>query len=418
MDTTELSILALCLRFRDCDRDKVHLAPDIPQEVLVNALQGYLDLQDDEVLLAIVGINKPGSPLVGCGLTTKRVYWSGSGEKATGFRPSRRRSLDFSSIAETIGVAGVFSSLVDLGKKQRISLIINQPIRDALIAFLRASRSLARGDTPRPDIKETERAVARRAWPRVVAADVQARRLQTEIRAFDRHAQVVSRVIVTPAIVAICVGVFVAMVATGTSLVNPQADKVIAWGADFGPSVVFEHQVWRLFTSMFVHFGLLHIFLNMFCLISAGAVVERFFGHFGFALLYVLSGIGGAIASLWVHPTTISAGASGAIFGIFGGLLGYLAIRHREVPAAVLKPLRTGALAFVGYNTLFSVSVPGIDTAAHLGGLATGLVCGLLMTALAPARLRQGRGIALALRVSLIATVIAAAPGWNRPEGN
>ena len=213
----------------------------------------------------------------------------------------------------------------------------------------------------------------------------------------------------TPAIVAICVGVFVAMVATGTSLVNPQADKVIAWGADFGPSVVFEHQVWRLFTSMFVHLGFLHIFLNMFCLISAGAVVERFFGHFGFALLYVLSGMGGAIASLWVHPTAISAGASGAIFGIFGGLLGYLAIRHREVPAAVLKPLRTGALAFVGYNTLFSVSVPGIDTAAHLGGLATGLVCGLLMTALAPARLRQGRGMALALRVSLIATVIAAA---------
>ena len=114
--------------------------------MLVNALQGYLDLQDDEVLLAIVGINKPGSPLVGCALTTKRVYWSGAGEKATGFRPSRRRSLDFSSIAETIGVAGVFSSLVDLGKKQRISLIINQPIRDALVAFLRASRSLARRD--------------------------------------------------------------------------------------------------------------------------------------------------------------------------------------------------------------------------------------------------------------------------------
>jgi hypothetical protein len=150
----------------------VHLAPDIPQEVLVNALQGYLDLQDDEVLLAIVGINKPGSPLVGCGLTTKRVYWTGSGEKATSFRPSRRRSLDFSSIAETIGVAGVFSSLVDLGKKQRISLIINRPIRDALIAFLRASRSLVHGETPMPEIKEAERAVARRAWPRVAAADV------------------------------------------------------------------------------------------------------------------------------------------------------------------------------------------------------------------------------------------------------
>ena len=139
---------------------------------------------------------------------------------------------------------------------------------------------------------------------------------------------------------------------------------------------------------MFIHVGLWHLLMNLFCLTTAGPLVERLFGHVGFAVLYILSGLGGSILSVWWRPLSAGAGASGAIFGIFGGLLGFLAIRHRVVPFAILKPMRAGAIAFVGYNMFFSAIIPGISMAAHLGGLVTGFVCGLLMTAVAPADAR------------------------------
>jgi rhomboid protease GluP len=188
---------------------------------------------------------------------------------------------------------------------------------------------------------------------------------------------------------------------------NPTGPEILRWGANFGPSVVFDGLAWRLFTCMFLHFGLIHLALNMYCLGTAGPLIERFFGHATFAALYVLSGLGGSIASIWVHPTYIGAGASGAIFGIFGGLLGYLAVRHREVPAALLKPMRTGAVAFIGYNMLFGLGIPGIDMAAHLGGLASGFACGLFLTAVAPARARDAGYLAAMLRRSAVVAVLA-----------
>jgi rhomboid protease GluP len=401
--------LALCLRFRGCDAGQAHLAPGIPQAVLVSALQGYLDLQDDEVLLAIVGVARAGSAGMGCALTTKRLYWPGAAAKSPGPRPPRCQSLDYSSLPETIGETGSANPAVDLGEGRRIWVGATKANREALVAFLRAIRTLARGEAPGPEISERDRALAQTAWPRVVDAGAAARALQAEIRTFHGRALVVSRARVTPAIILACVGIYVAMVATGVPILNPKGALLYAWGANFGPAVVFDHQAWRLFTSMFLHFGLIHLLMNMYCLAMAGPLVERFFGHFGFAALYVLSGLGGSIASLWVHPTAMSAGASGAIFGIFGALLGYLAIRHREVPTAVLKPLRAGAVAFVGYNTAFALFIPQIDMAAHIGGLASGFVCGLLLTAVGPTQTRDVRGLALALRRSGIVAVVAVA---------
>ena len=228
-------------------------------------------------------------------------------------------------------------------------------------------------------------------WPRVVAADERARALRAQVQTFERRTFVATRARVTPAILLACVAVFAAMVARGASVMKPGGEMMLEWGADFGPAVIFDHEGWRLFTSMFLHFGLIHLLANMFCLATAGPLVERFFGHVGFAALYLLSGLGGSIASLCIHPMAISAGASGAIFGVFGALLGFLAIRHREVPTAMLKPMRGGALAFVGYNTIFGLGVPGIDMAAHLGGLVTGFVCGLMLTAVTRAPVAPGR---------------------------
>jgi rhomboid protease GluP len=401
----DLLVLALCQRFRQVDVGQVHLSPDIPPAVLITALRTYLDLQDDEVLLGIVGVGYQGFPGAGCALTTKRIYWPGKEAISAGSRPPRCRSLDYGSLPETIGLAG---SAIDLGEERRIGTVGSQPIRVALIAFLGAARSLARGESPALRIPEAERGAARWAWPRAVAVSAEARSLRAQLRTFESRSLVASRTVVTPAIVLACVAIFAAMVARGAPALKPGNTMMVDWGANFGPAVVFDHQGWRLFTCMFLHFGLIHLLANMYCLGTAGPLVERFFGHFGFAALYLLSGLGGSIASLCVHPTSISAGASGAIFGVFGGLLGFLAIRHRDVPTAVLRPMRGGALAFVGYNTIFALGVPGIDMAAHLGGLVVGFLCGLMLTAVTPARAREIGGLPLTLRRSAVLVILSA----------
>jgi rhomboid protease GluP len=403
--SSDLLALALCHRFRQFDAGEVHLAPDIPPAVLLTAVRTYLDLQDDEVLLGIVGLRKDGVAGLGCALTTKRIYWPGGWKKAPGSRPPRCRSLVYASLPEAIRAGGWTGSVIrpggwtgsaiDLGMGRRIGTVASQPIRKALIAFLGSVRSLARGEPAAPAINEVELNAARWAWPRVVAASDRVRALRAEVRTFEGHAHVVSRAVVTPALVLACIVVYALMVAVMSARgggFTPSHEVMLEWGADFGPSVVFDREFWRLFTAIFLHFGLLHLLFNMYCLATAGPTVERFFGHLAFAGLYVLSGLGGSIASLCVHPTAIGAGASGAIFGVFGALLGFLAIRHRDVPAALLKPMRGGALAFVGYNTIFGLGIPGIDMAAHLGGLFVGFVGGLLLTAVTPGPTRPAVG--------------------------
>jgi rhomboid protease GluP len=402
------SMLALCRRLQGYDLDDVHLAPRIPDAVIALAAQSYLNLQDDEVLLAIVGVKKQGSPVLGCALTTERIYWPGPRRHHSVPGPRRCHSLEYASLPERIQTRR-FGSTVSLGHGRVLNLQGNKPLRGALVNFLEAVRALARGEGTVFAVTEPERAAATSAWPRVAAASQDTKAMQGEIHAFEGRAHVASRAVVTTMIAVACFAVFVAMVAGGAHAITPDGEQLLKWGANFGPSIVFDHQFWRLFTAVFLHIGIFHLVMNMYCLLTAGPVVERFFGHLGFALLYALSGLGGSVASVWAHPTYISVGASGAIFGIFGGLLGFLAIRHRDVPVAVLKPMRAGAIAFVGYNMFFSLSVPGIDMAAHLGGLVTGFVCGLLMTLVATARTQAALGLAAALRRAAVAAVLAIA---------
>jgi rhomboid protease GluP len=398
----------LCWRLRNFDRDDVHFAPNIPEPVLAAAAQRYLALQDDEVLVAIVGVKKEGSSSQGCALTTQRIYWPGRWRHPAVAGPRRCHRLDYASLPDRIKPGGL-GSTIDLGQGRLVRLRMNQPLRDALIDFLKAVRALARGDGALVVVPESERASADRAWPLVAAACKHTLAVQSEIQAFQGRTEVVARPVLTLVLAFACFAVFVAMVAGGVSPVTPSGQQLLAWGANFGPLVVFNDQLWRLGTAMFLHIGLFHLVMNMYCLLTAGPVVERFFGHIGFALLYVLSGIGGSLASLWAHPTLISAGASGAIFGIFGGLLGFLAIQHRNVPLVLLKPMRAGAIAFVAYNTLFSLGVPEIDMAAHLGGLATGFVCGLLMSMVSPALAPGTLGWGPPLRRTAMAAVLALA---------
>jgi membrane associated rhomboid family serine protease len=406
-DPPEIRLLAVLRGLKANDKKNlVHVAPAIPQPVLVSALQSYLDIQDDEVLLSIAGVVKQGASIVGCAITTKRVYWPGRRLKSPGLAPPRCRSLDVASLPGIIR-RKPGSGALELGDGRRIICSGGGSLADALNSALAGVRAMACGDVVAPEISEHDRGNARLVWPRVVAANTEAKALQAEIRRYVSRTQIASRAAVTQMIVLACFGVFAAMVARGVSAISPSVADLIAWGGDSGPQVAVEHQYWRLVTAVFLHIGVFHLLMNMLCLITTGPVVERLFGHLGFAALYLLSGLGGAIASVWAHPTVVSAGASGAIFGVIGGLLGFLALRHRDVPPAVLKPMRVGAIAFVGYNTLFSVMIPGIDMAAHLGGLATGFVCGLFMTLVSPRDARAVSRLMPALRRAGVAAVIA-----------
>jgi len=124
-------------------------------------------------------------------------------------------------------------------------------------------------------------------------------------------------------------------------------------------------------------------------------------GNVGFLVLYLVSGLFGSVTSLFVHPLVASAGASGAIFGIYGALLGLLLLNRHSVPANTLPRLRGSAVGFIAYNLFCGMLQPNIDTAAHVGGLVAGFLGGLILSqpltqeSLATRRVRNFRVLAL-----------------------
>jgi rhomboid protease GluP len=180
---------------------------------------------------------------------------------------------------------------------------------------------------------------------------------------------------VTAALVGLNIVVFLAMVFSGVSPSSPRSEQILQWGANSGP-LTLSGQAWRLFTSTFLHIGIFHIAFNMWCLWDLGQLAERIFRRWSYLAIYLLSGIAGSIASVWRHPFGISAGASGAIFGVAGALITALYLGKLPVPKAALTSTLKSLLFFAGFNLLIGQAVPGIDNSAHLGGLTTGLLLG------------------------------------------
>jgi len=175
----------------------------------------------------------------------------------------------------------------------------------------------------------------------------------------------------TSVIIGANVLVFVLMVLTGA----PTSPQTLY---DFGalPGLLPASQWWRLLTATFVHIGLLHIVFNMFALTIFGGAIEHRYGKARFIALYLGSGVLGSASSLAFSNATLSAGASGAIYGIFGAWLA-LAIRHRSSPA-MGGQIRSWVF-LIGINLMFSRATPGIDMWAHVGGLVGGFVIGISM---------------------------------------
>jgi membrane associated rhomboid family serine protease/tetratricopeptide (TPR) repeat protein len=193
------------------------------------------------------------------------------------------------------------------------------------------------------------------------------------------YAEELTPIWVTPAIVVLNVVVFVAMLVTGVSPTSPSAGDLFKWGANFGPAAFLDGESWRLLTCAFVHVGVLHLGFNMYAFWAAGAWAERVFGSVAFLALYVIAAVGGSLVSTLWSPEVVSAGASGAIFGVYGAILAFAQVLGGHLPGGVAEGLRKSSLGFVAYNLLFGLTAPNISNSAHLGGLAAGFVAGWLL---------------------------------------
>ena len=188
----------------------------------------------------------------------------------------------------------------------------------------------------------------------------------------------IRQVLESPTVVLIALNtlIYLLMAYESRSFLNFAPELLLDWGANAG-ALTSGGQWWRLLTSTFEHGGLLHIALNMWCLYSLGWLAELLFGRSRFTLLYLMCGIGGSLGSICWHGNGVSVGASGAIFGIAGALIPAMLLHSNQQLRTLLKGQLTSIALFVFYNLAFGAAASGIDNAAHIGGLLTGLVLGV-----------------------------------------
>jgi membrane associated rhomboid family serine protease len=206
-------------------------------------------------------------------------------------------------------------------------------------------------------------------------------------------------------LVGINIAVFLAMTLNHVSATLPTTRQILFWGADNAGLVLYAGQWWRIVTAMFVHVGILHIGLNMWCLWALADLAEPVMGSLGLIAVYLLTGAAGNLLSTLVnwwqyHSGGIfpaGAGASGAVFGIAGALIVLLKSPRLPVPQAELKRIRKSVIYFAAINLVLGISISigtsvigsgiSIDNMAHLGGF----VCGLLFAVPMVPRLGSSR---------------------------
>ena len=184
--------------------------------------------------------------------------------------------------------------------------------------------------------------------------------------------------VVTPALVAMNGLAFAWSVYAGAGILTPHAAALIRAGSNFGPFTLDGHW-WRLLSSLFLHFGLLHLVINMWALWQSGRLAERLFGSMQFVLLYVFAGLCGNMASLLWNPAVNTAGTSGALFGVMGALLAFILRTGTRVPIEVSSGLRISGSVFVLYSLANGMTHSGCENSALLGGLVGGLAMGWLL---------------------------------------
>ena len=177
--------------------------------------------------------------------------------------------------------------------------------------------------------------------------------------------------IVTYIIMAICIILFILMELSGGST---NSQTLLKYGANLDV-LVKNGEYYRLFTCIFLHIGIMHLLCNMYSLYIIGREVENLFGKIKYIIIFILSGIFGSIMSLAFTHNTISAGASGAIFGLLGALL-YFGMHYRTYLGEAIK---RSIIPIIVVNLIIGFFAKGIDLAAHIGGLVGGILLAMMV---------------------------------------
>ncbi len=157
------------------------------------------------------------------------------------------------------------------------------------------------------------------------------------------------------------------------SIFNIDPRVLIVLGAKYNP-LIQQGQYYRLITAMFLHGGLLHIFLNMYALKATGEIVESIYGKTKFIIIYFLSGIVSSLAS-YIFSDGVSVGASGAIFGLLGACL----IFASKMKEKIGKSFLTNILSVIAINIFIGITMPNIDNFGHIGGLLGGILISAIL---------------------------------------
>jgi membrane associated rhomboid family serine protease len=195
------------------------------------------------------------------------------------------------------------------------------------------------------------------------------------------------------------VAVYLAM-AIGSGSVMDFPGHALLFGANYGPKTL-TGQWWRLLTYMFMHGGILHIAINMWCLWDLGALCESLYGRWTYGTIYLITGVAAGLSSVAWNPGVLSVGASGAIFGLAGALIASFYLGEFSLPGIAIRGTSRSLLVFVVISLFFGGA--RVDNAAHVGGLVTGLILGAAIAKLAP---HEGSS-----RLRVIALVILAVLG-------
>lgn len=179
---------------------------------------------------------------------------------------------------------------------------------------------------------------------------------------------------VTFMLIAVNLLVFAVMVLKGVDYVNPAVKDIIAWGGNLKFNVI-GGEWWRLVTAVFVHIGVFPLLVNMIGLYFIGLVVEPMLGKFKFLIAYLCTGVIAGLASIWWVAEGVTAGASGAVFGLYGVLLAFATTSYinKKFPKAWL----TCAAVYAVFNVFIGLQ-GATDNAANMGGLAAGVGVGYL----------------------------------------
>lgn len=174
------------------------------------------------------------------------------------------------------------------------------------------------------------------------------------------------KIVITYALIALNILMFMLMYIFGNG--STDSNTLIKFGANFGP-LVKSGQLYRLISCAFLHIGIIHLLVNMYSLYIIGTQIENYLGKGKFVFIYLFSAITASLMSI-IFSNNISAGASGAIFGLLGSLL-YFGYYYRVYLSSVLK---TQIIPIIILNLALGFMISGIDNAAHIGGLVGGAI--------------------------------------------